>query len=209
MTVEQPGDFIEPAGDGADRFDIPSVFYLSHREQIERWHELKPRAADAVHEYLLSFENRLVDLAAEQGLQVGRRKTGRSFRCLLLWPGHVAVTDDHEPPLAIGLRWHRNDTAIDEEGRAPRVGIRAAKGADDLRERFLTSGEPSTRELRGQHGYRSDKRWPVLRQVEGGPRWWGDLDAYRASVIAELGDLIRLFGPRVSDAYPTRPSRRP
>lgn len=52
-------ELIEPGGRGADRFDVPSIFFLTHREPIERWYALKARASRAINEYLSSFADDL------------------------------------------------------------------------------------------------------------------------------------------------------
>jgi hypothetical protein len=196
-------ELVEPGGQGADLFDVPTTFFLTHREQIERWYALKARAAEAVHEYLLTFHDELEAVAAEEDLELRLFETGRQRWNLLLWPPDMALDAKGEPPIAVGLRWHRIDTVIEEEARAPRVGVRVGRaGRNDVWERFLSSGQPSTRQLRDQEGYRSDRIWPVFRNVPSTPHWWADLDGYRAQVAQELTEVVRLFGDRMRASNP-------
>jgi hypothetical protein len=208
MTSEEsdlPGDdgLIEANGDGADLFDDPSLFYLTYREHIERWSALKDRASQAVDQYFLGFREGVEVVADREGLAVDTFKTGNRFRSLLLWPPTAAVVlDDGEPPIAIGLRWPHKRPAIEEAGHAPRVGIRVAPRQEQLREQFLSAGEPDTRQLRDQHGYRSDRRWPAFREVPGAPGWWADLDSYRSTLIEALQTTIGMFGDRLRSVHP-------
>lgn len=193
-------DLIEPEGEGADLFEAPTTFFLTHRESIERWYALKRRADDAVHQYLLSFVDDIEDLGEQQGLQSGIFEVGRQHHCLLLWPPATPLRPDDAPPIGIGLSWKRGDVAIDGDHRAPCVGVRTGRGSDTVREAFLTAGDPDSRRLRQRHGYDGDRPWPVFRYVTGETAWWADLDGYRVRVMNELRDVVDLFRDRVDEA---------
>ena len=199
-----PGDerLIEANGDGAELFDDPTLFYLSYREHIERWHALKDRANQAVHQYFLGLREDVEVIAEREELAAGLFKTGNPFRSLLLWPSAAVALEDDQPPIAIGLRWPHKRPAIDEPGHAPRVGVRVAPRQEQLREEFLSTGEPDTRRLRDQHGFRSDNRWPAFREVPGDPGWWADLDGYRNTLLEAVQTTVDIFGERLRSLYP-------
>lgn len=194
-------DLVEPAGAGAEWFDEPALFYLTHREQIERWYALHHRADEAANQYLLSFQDDLESIAEENGFQVGQFD-GR-FRCLLLWPQDGALNATGEPPIAAALRWHLDEMALNDQGRAPRVGVRVGRGSDKLCEEFLGCGHPDMRQLRQQHVYSAKApRWPVFRDLPAEPQWWADLDGYRAQVVEAVADVIQRFGQCIRVVYP-------
>lgn len=131
-------------------------------------------------------------------------KTSNKFHSLLLWPADGALDPGKsgEPFIAAGIRWLHADTAIDDEARCPRVGVRVGPGRAELREAFLDSGQPPARATREEHGYRGDTPWPVYRYVRGDAAWWADLDAYRARVVREVETVVTLFGDNIRSAYP-------
>ena len=195
-------ELIEADGEGAELFDAPTLFYLTYREDIERWHALKERTNQAVREYLVGLREDIADIVESQNLTVGEFKTGSRYRSLLVWPMNTHNSDDGEPPLAVGLRWSHHRPALEEAGDAPRVGVRAARGHDQMREQFLSAGHPDTRQLRQEHGYRSDKRWPAFREVPASPNWWADLDRYRNALLEVLEETLSIFGDGLRSVYP-------
>jgi hypothetical protein len=200
MSGRDDAELIEPSGEDAGRFDVPTIFYLTHREHIERWYALRRRADEVVNDYLLGLAVDLETVAEEGAFHIRSFDTGR-FRCLLLWPEGATLDSREEPPIAAGLRWDRTQIALDDEARPPRIGVRVGRGSAEFRERFLSSGSPDTRQLRQQHGYRSDRRWPVFREMPAGPGWWADLDAYRTDIIDAIEQLIRQFADRIRTTY--------
>ena len=193
---------IEANGDGAEHFDGPTLFYLTYREHIERWHSLKDRANQAVHEYFLGLRDDIELIAEAEELAVGLFRTGTPFWSFLLWPATAAALGDDQPPIAIGLRWPHKRPALDEAGQAPRVGVRVAPRQDQLREQFLSGGEQDTRRLRDEHGFRSDKLWPAFREVPGDSAWWADLDGFRDTLLDALQITRESFGDRLRSVYP-------
>lgn len=195
-------ELIEADGEGADFFDAPTIFYLTHREDIERWHALRERANRAVHEYFVSLRDDVESIVEDQAFVVDVFKTGSPFHSLLIWPSSDHELADGQPPIAIGLRWPHQRPALEDAGGAPRVGVRVAPGHKQLREQFLDFGEPDTRQLREAHGFRTDNPWPAYKEVPADPGWWADLDGYRDTLLEALQDGLSIFSDRVSSVYP-------
>lgn len=183
---------VEARGDGAPIFSAPTTFFLTFREPILRWHQLKHQADEAVHEFLMTLQDDLDRVGREHGLALTDRNLGRKFFAHLLTP-QLASADSGA--IAFGVGWRRGTVVVDDEALAPYVGIWVDRErGGDLRERFLTSGEPTVRERRDRGGYRSDRPWPVYRRVQGRTQWWADLDGYREAVVRALESVIADFG---------------
>jgi hypothetical protein len=197
MTDRDP-DLVEAQGTGAELFDAPTSFYLTHRRSIEAWHSLRRAADQTVHEFLRSMVDPIAELAQEHGwdprfLDFG----GRYFAQAAL---AVGPDGPNGPALCVGLGWQRREVRPDDPENAPYVGIRTSRDATDLRAWLMEFGRPSVRDLREANGYRGDRRWPVFRYVPATSGWWADLDGYRDECTAQLRTLINDFRPAIDAA---------
>ena len=188
-------DDLPPAsGRGAEHFDVPTRFYLTNREDIERWAALGKTASNAIHKLHLGMEDDVAEIAERVGLTGGLFRTGSNYRTWLLSRPDTPVGSDTAPMAAIGLRWHRHNTVIDEPKLAARAGVRISDRT--VREDFLEL-DGGLRPIRDGHGYKSDTFWPIYRSVPRDGAWWSDLDAYREQLMEHLADVVALFEPRL------------
>lgn len=179
---------IDAQGDGAELFDAPTSFYLTHRQSIEAWHSLKRVADRAVHEFLSSLADPIAELALTNGWEPRFLDFGGRYYA----HGVLAVGPDGPdgPALVVGLGWQHKEVRPDQDTNAPYVGIRVASGAPELRAWLMDVGQPTMRERRDAIGDLGDRRWPVYRYVPALPGWWGDLDGYRERCLRQLTDFI-------------------
>jgi hypothetical protein len=181
-------------GRGAEHFDVPTRFYLTHRQDIERWAALRKQASDAIHRLHLGLEDDVVAAAEHTGLTVGLFRTGSGYRSWLLARPGAALGSEGAPVAAIGIRWHRVNTVIEDDKLAARVGVRISERT--VRERFLAL-DGGLRTIRASHGLKSDTFWPIYRQMPGSEVWWSDLDSYRQRLLDQLEQTTGLFHPHL------------
>lgn len=160
----------------------------------QRWAALGKRADDAIDKLHLGMEDDVAEIAERVGLTGGLFRTGSNYRTWLLSRPDTPVGSDTAPMTAIGLRWRRHNTVIDEPELAARASVRISDRT--VREHFLElDGE--LRPIRDAHGYKSDTFWPVSRSVPRDGAWWSDLDADREQLLEHLADVVALFEPHL------------
>jgi hypothetical protein len=183
-------DLPPASGPGSEHFDLPALFYLAHRQDIERWAALRKHASNAIHQLHLGLEDDISDAAELAGLTVGRFRTGPNYRSWLMMHPDAPPGSDGAPVAAIGVRWHRVNTVVDDAKLAARVGVRVSDRT--VRDRFLAL-DGGLRPARAEHGFKSDTLWPIYRPVPGDDAWWSDLAGYRRRLLDQLAQTVTLF----------------
>ena len=68
-ATEEP-DLIPASGEGANFFDAPALFFMTHEETIRRWADLSGRARQCQADYLRSLSTVIEDLGRGHGLDL-------------------------------------------------------------------------------------------------------------------------------------------
>jgi hypothetical protein len=94
-------------GDGADVFNQPALFFLTHQETIEQWAKLRVAAAEAGHQWLsTTARTALAEFAAQRDMELSAVAGPAQYQHLLLHPADTPTVGD-EPVIGVGLAWHR------------------------------------------------------------------------------------------------------
>ncbi|MEA2825711.1 MAG: hypothetical protein QOG43_150 [Actinomycetota bacterium] len=188
-------DPVPAVGDGADVFDQPALFFLTHQATIEQWAKLSTAAAEAGHQWLsTTVRAALADLAAQRGLELSAVAGPGQWQHLLLHPAETPTVGD-EPVIGVGLCWHRQ--RLDPQNYLPFIGVRVGSNPQGAAAgtAFLDGGGL---QLRNEFHWRGkgEPTWPAYFHLDPFERWWQDLDAYRAVIVDQVGlGLDRMEGP--------------
>ena len=196
-------DLVEARGQGAELFDAPSLFYLTHRRSIEAWHSLRRPAREVVDRYLMTLAEPLEELAVELGGRLEVYNEDERFPVLALFSSGDGRKGLEPPSLLAGVEWDRNHVRVHDPANAPIVGVRvSSKHHDELRQRFLDAGDPPARHVRDHQGYQRTAWWPALTRCVGPETWWSDLDGYRDLLTTAVRQLIDDFKPALDETLP-------
>lgn len=172
-------------GIGAELFNQPALFYLTHQPIIEEWAGLSITAAEATHQWLSSaVRHGLTGLAAEAGMELSAVAGPNYWQHLLLHPPETPTVND-EPIIGIGLCWHVRK--VNPRSYLPFVGVRASptsQGASATAV-FLNSGGEQLRHDHHLQG-KGEATWPAYFYLPSVERWWEDLDSYRSQVLEQV-----------------------
>jgi len=200
MSDETP-DLVEARGQGAELFDAPSLFYLTHRRSIEAWHSLRRPTREVVDRYLMTLAEPLEELALELGGRLEMFYEDARYPVLALFANEDGRAGTEPPSMLAGVEWDRNHVRVDDPATAPIVGVRiSSKHHDPLRQRFLDAGDPPARHVRDREGYQRSNWWPAFTRCVGSETWWSDLDGYRDLLAAAVRKLIDDFKPALEKA---------
>lgn len=189
---------VNASGRGAELFDAPSVFYLTYREHIERWHGLGRPAGDAIDRWLDALSADFDDRAVSAGLLMRPGNTGAGYSHFLLFPPDTPATESGVPLIASCLGWKRGQAIPTGKRYAPFVGVRVDRTVPSVREAFLACDDGHPRRLRAELGMQRDAEWPVWHYVLGENAWWSDLDAYRTELLHAFDRVLEKFGDAVA-----------
>ena len=196
-------DLVEALGQGAELFDAPSLFYLTHRTSIETWHALRRPAREVVDRYLMTLAEPLEDLALELGGRLDIFDDDARYPVLALFATEDSAEGSALPSMLDGLEWDRNQVRIDDPATAPVVGVRiGSKQNNELRQRFLDTGQPPARHVRDREGYVRSPWWAAFTRCVGPTAWWADLDGYRDLLTGTVRKLVHDFGPALEETLP-------
>lgn len=205
-TSENPYVPRPAAGEGADTFSAPELFYLANQTLIDEWASLSGRASGVVSAWLRDVAGAdLEALAEEHGLLHHYVRVGKWRNSLLVVPDTPTV--DGRPVIGLGVGWSSNDvgrSGVSRGGR-PYVGINvdvSTEHGKNVREAVL---EGNGRAERDAHNYRGDRAWPVWKYVDLEGAWWTDLDATRDRLIDEVSVVLDIFGDRFRSAAALSP----
>jgi hypothetical protein len=189
-------DLVEAGGRGAELFEAPALFYLTHADTIRRWSALRARARDATNLYLSSIQTDLETIDGLGNWEVIARDTARSYRHVLAAPPGTPPADDGAPAIACCFGWNQRAVRLTQHTWMPFVGIRVGAGAErDLwRRTFLDGDGRDLRPTVESLGYHRDKEWPVWQAILGGDGWWAELDDYREKVVGAFERCHSAFG---------------
>ena len=207
-------DPIPAAGAGADRFDQPSLFYLTHQSTIDQWHALRSAVAASLNEWFATtLQDALVGVADEREWGLSTAVGPPGYAHLLVHPPETPVLN-HKPLVGVGLGW--SIKGVNPISNRPFTCVRCSRSDPGRRaaETLLDSGG---RAFRSAHRLKGSDRdaWPIWWYIKAQDCWWTDLDAYRDTIVAEvrrgaegLGDalsaaaLVPLAGSTEEDAQP-------
>lgn len=200
MTA-RPSDSYEPIpahGAGAESFDMPALFYLTHQPVIDEWYGLRRTVSEAVNNWLeTTARAELAALAAGRGTLLSRVPGPEKHTHLVVHPDAMPLLNGR-PILGIGVGWPA--ASVNPMSNAPfacvrRSGSDAGKlaaaalmraGGRDFRSREMLKG-------------RDEDVWPVYSYVPARSDWWTDLDGYLRSIIGLVERYIDgLSGPLAS-----------
>ena len=202
MSEPNP-DLVEASGHGAEVFDAPTLFYLTHQTSIETWHALQRPTRRVVDRYLMTLAEPLEEIALEFGGHLEILDDGGRYPLLSLLASDGMTPGLAKPAMLIGVEWDRNQVRIDDGANAPIVGVRiGSKHHDGLRQKFLDAGDPSARHVRKREGYDRSSWWPALTRCVGPANWWADLDGYRDLLMTTVRKLVNDFKPALDETVP-------
>lgn len=193
-------DPIPALGEGADAFNAPALFYLSHRRLIDEWASLRPVASKAVSDWLgRAFRDRLAHEVAGLQLRVAYVSGPGAFHHVVAYPENMTVLGSR-PVLGIGLGW--SSKSVDPEMSGSMFScVRASRNKTGraAAQVFVDNGG---RAFRLEHGLRGsdDDTWPVFKNLQTGERWWTRLDAFCESLIDESMTLVNGMLPALHAA---------
>ena len=174
-------DFPSASGIGAELFSDRALFFLQHREQIERWGGLRNEASEAVSKFLESLSDALPAVSSDWISWAGH--IGK-YRCLGLVPRMVGATEF--PWVGVMLGW--SPGVMPDSKNRPWVGVYlypehpsadAVRAALDVRD-----ASPAERK------YSSSAPWPRFLWKGAASEWWMDLDGYRQELVDEFTTLF-------------------
>jgi len=191
-------DLIEARGQGAELFDAPSRFFLTHRESIETWYALRRPATAAVDRYLLTLAEPLEELSDAFGWQFQSFEYGSNYRALAVAASDEEPCRTRGPSMLVGIEWRAVAVGVDDTATAPVVGVRISSTHDDgLRQRFLDAGQPAAKLVRERDNYDKNSWWAMFTRSVGDPAWWNDLDGYRNQTVNTLRGLLEQVRPAI------------
>lgn len=176
---------IPAQGLGAEIFDQPALFFLTHQQVIEQWARLGSTAAAATDQWFsTTVRDSLTALAAQIGMELSAVAGPNYWQHLLLHPPDTPTVAD-EPVIGLGLCWHIQK--VNPKSYRPFVGIRVGSSSqgESARTAFLEAGG---QQARNEHRLQGEATWPAYFFLGPVDRWWEDLDSYRSSVL----DHVRL-----------------
>lgn len=178
-------DPIPAKGAGADRFDQPSLFYLSNREIIDEWHALRTNVADAMGEWCRSvLRDSLEEPAQQRGLQVAEARGPGGYHHIVVYDPRTPVNGT-KPVIGIGLAWPSK--TVDPAKGSLFVGVRASRNKTGklAAQMLLDAGgrdyRAADKSLKGS----DSEAWPIYRWIEARDQWWTDLDSLRDVIVNE------------------------
>lgn len=209
MTDAGSTDEYAAIGTGAENFEAPAVFYLTHMEAIERWHGLRDAAVAATAGFLDTIfdDFELPDSKASWSVTVA--DTG-GYRHHLVAPEHCPPAADGTPAIAACFGWHTKRVTISTGSYVPFVGVRIGAGpplAGEWRQEFLRGTGSRALDIRNSRGYHAAGEWPAWKDVTASGRWWESLDSYRSQALAAVGRCIDDFGPDIERTLAAMTSR--
>lgn len=182
-------DPIPANGAGAERFDQPSLFYLTNRELIEEWAALKENVAEAVDEwYRHTLRDALSTKATERGLEVSEARGPTNYRHVVLHPPDTPIVGS-KPVVGVGLGWHAK--RVNPSGLSAFVCVRCSRNdaGRNAAQALLDAGGRSYRGATPAAKGADTDAWPIWWWAPATDQWWTDLDAYRTKLV---DDVLRM-----------------
>jgi hypothetical protein len=181
-------------GTGAELFDDRAIFFLQHREQIERWGGLRWDACQAVSRYLESLGDRVAELSQQWAYWSGA--IGK-YQCHALTP--TPVETESTPGIAVGLGWYAAAVMPEKKGdnTSPFVGIYIDPDHDQAE---VLRNALDTADVGLAHGYASSKPWPRYQLVIAPSGWWRNLDDYSEKLLEGVSGLLAKYEEPLSRA---------
>ena len=194
MTDPSSVDPIPAAGPGAERFDQPALFYLTHQATIDEWYALRRTVSEALNGWFEStVRDELVSLAGDHQLVVSFAQGPARNSHLLLHPEATPVLK-RKPVIGIGVAWHADN--VNPMSSQPFACVRASRN-DTGRAAAQVLLDHGGREFRSDVGAkgRDEETWPVWSYIRADDRWWTHLDSYLARITETVGRYIDGLGP--------------
>lgn len=186
---------IPAKGAGAESFDKPALFYLTHQVVIEEWHGLRRTVSEAVNSWLdTTVHDALAAFATERGLLLSRVYGPQKQAHLLTHPDAMPLIDGR-PILGVGLAWP--SASVSPRSNAPYACVRrsSSKAGKAAATALLNAGGRQFRSREGLKGH-DDDVWPLYSWIAAKPTWWTDLDAYVQTIMREVERFVDgLAGP--------------
>lgn len=179
-------------GVGAELFNQPALFYLTHQPIIEEWASLSVTAAEATHQWLsTAVRHGLTGLAVEAGMELSAVAGPNYWQHLLLHLPETPTIAD-EPIIGIGLCWHLRQ--VNPRSYLLFVGVRASRTSEGASATavFLNSGGEQLRDDHHLQG-KGDATWPAYFYLPSVERWWEDLDSYSSQVLEHVERGLKLM----------------
>lgn len=176
------------------------VFYLTNAVSITRWAELKHTARAAITGFLDTIVEDFELPAIASGWELTVADTARGYRHHLIAPPSTPSADDDTPAIAVCFGWNKR-VQMEPGDYTPFAGIRIGIGgrSAEWRAAFM-DGPPGAREVRDRRRYRPGTEWPAWKRVEARARWWEDLNDYRRTAHAAMGDCLNDFATPIEQA---------
>lgn len=194
-------------GLGAEHFKAPAVFYLTHAEAIESWHDLRGEAIEATAAFLDTLLDDFEPPPVAATWEVTTASTSGRFRHHLIAPLECPPAADGTPALAVCVGWHTTRVWLPPSDYTPFVGVRIGEGTPDAsawREEFLRGPGAAALEIRKRTGYRRSMEWPVWKEVPASGEWWHALDTYRAQLLSALEACVTNFAGEIDRTVTAR-----
>jgi hypothetical protein len=180
---------IPAGGPGAERFDQPALFYLTHQATIDEWHGLRHTVSEALNGWFEStVRDALGPLASDHGLVVSFAQGPSRNSHLVLHPPNTPVLG-RKPVAGVGVAWHAD--SANPISNQPFACLRCSR-TETGRAAAAMILENGGREFRSAHGAkgRDTETWPVWTYIKADDRWWTHLDVYLAAILGEVTTYV-------------------
>ncbi|MEA2826801.1 MAG: hypothetical protein QOG43_1240 [Actinomycetota bacterium] len=186
--------------------DAKLVFYLERRKQIDEWAKLVEVEKVVAHQFMLSLQRDIIELARVQDPEIGvDHLVLDSEQLIAMWRPSWLPTDATArtpiPRAMIAIGWWRSVRF--EASNAPWVGLRMGTSRDDLRpvigpwaagaaitKGAFPAGNPVGKGVWVRYG-----SVPVTTA-----RYWEDLRPYRTALVNAVSDAWGVFADVVDAA---------
>ena len=193
-------------GAGAEIFDKPALFYLTHQVVIDEWHGLRRTVSEAVNTWLDStVRHELAATSADRGLLLSRVYGPQKHTHLLAHPEMMPLIGGR-PILGTGVAWP--SATVNPLSNEPYLCVRrsSSDAGRAAAAAFLDAGGRAFRSREGLKG-RDEDVWPLYSWVPAKSKWWTDLDAYLEAITAGVGRLLDGLAAPLAAAVATGRSR--
>ena len=171
------------------KLDDPVAFFLKHESQIREWANLEKRVQALADRFFSSFAPDIERLALELSLKWGFEDS--AWPKYRLWPVSWEYKEPGDGGVAIGLEWRRGKADF----KHACMGVICRDSS-----RFGGSIRAALAPLRKKGRYNQSEWWPIWRyEPPSNPKYWADLDGFKAELIGRLKALYLEVSPFISE----------
>lgn len=190
---------IPAGGTGAEGFDQPALFYLTHQRVIDEWYGLRRTVSEALNDWFeKTVRQALAPLAHERSLIVSTAYGPQKQAHLLAHPQEMPVINGR-PIVGIGVAWPRMSVNPISNGPYACVRRSSSPPGKAAAAALLDAGGRDFRSRESLKG-RDDEPWPLYSWIPARPQWWTDLDAYLDTILRPVEQYIDVLAGALAAA---------